>query len=697
MIKAILFLILLSNVAWAAPSISSTSGGFTHNGTVTISGTGFGTKSPAAPTSYDDFELGSNGNTLGSAKVGAGWNFLTTGTSTVNPKYSNTQNPTNSTLTAMCQWKGGGQQTQCGFGWSGAINSDRMYIYYKRYMVPSSWPISSSNVKQFYIYGNSGSDFPQGMALIPGGNSSWAYYDNSGNASHTLYYPNGPSFGGTNNTWQTWEFYDQLNTVGSANGTVTVTVDGSSKLSVSNYQQRTTSNNFDDFKLGHMYQMIGASTSSHTAQCYYDNVYLDVTQARIMIGNASTFSNSTQREIQIPTAWSSTSATITVNRGAFSNGTQAYLYVIDSTGAVSPGYGITFGGTAPSDTTPPTLQSISPANGTVNIPTTTDIVGTFTDTTGVGTVTMTIYDGTSLVNESSNLTQSGGTFTLMHGNRASSFDSGESISMSLTVSDTAASPNQTNQVINYTVVENQAPAQTVFSGGLIGDRDNWTEKLWNGSDIFGVFTDGISPTNYEYGTQGSFVRGSLFQPGAIAMYEVTQSGNSVIDFRYKGLGDVVNTAVDMTVGFAANSITLGTKTSYFIRLNSLQGSTFAGYYDTTGERQTVDFVIEKSIPDNLWHDGKFEIGSNGGTWKFYKDGNLYYTGPITSDPSGYFWFGSDNDSVRIDGIIINGQEVPISPSVLKPYKYIPLTRTRSSDRITFGGSKSGRIKLGRST
>jgi hypothetical protein len=78
-----------------------------------------------------------------------------------------------------------------------------------------------------------------------------------------------------------------------------------------------------------------------------------------MIGNAATFASSTQREIQIPkTTWNNEQIQITVNKGAFNSGDPAYLYVIDSTGAVNAtGYAITFGGGTPSDTTAPSAPS----------------------------------------------------------------------------------------------------------------------------------------------------------------------------------------------------------------------------------------------------------------------------------------------------------------------------------------------------
>ena len=72
----------------------------------------------------------------------------------------------------------------------------------------------------------------------------------------------------------------------------------------------------------------------------FDDLFIDYTWARIELGNASTWAGSTHREVQLPTAWADGSITAQVNTGSFSSGT-AYLYVVNSSGLVSPGYSVT--------------------------------------------------------------------------------------------------------------------------------------------------------------------------------------------------------------------------------------------------------------------------------------------------------------------------------------------------------------------
>ncbi|MDP2323444.1 MAG: hypothetical protein Q8N51_05385, partial [Gammaproteobacteria bacterium] len=93
---------------------------------------------------------------------------------------------------------------------------------------------------------------------------------------------------------------------------------------------------------------------------WWDDVYLSNTQARVELGNADTWSACTVREIQIPTAWSTTSISATVNTGAFADG-GAWLYVVNGNGVVSTsGYPIEVANS-------PALQYAAFTSATVNM------------------------------------------------------------------------------------------------------------------------------------------------------------------------------------------------------------------------------------------------------------------------------------------------------------------------------------------
>jgi hypothetical protein len=73
------------------------------------------------------------------------------------------------------------------------------------------------------------------------------------------------------------------------------------------------------------------------SQFWADDVYVDTTWSRVMIGDAPVFSACTVREIQIPTAWTDQSISIIANVKAYPAGKPKYLFVVDQTGTASPG------------------------------------------------------------------------------------------------------------------------------------------------------------------------------------------------------------------------------------------------------------------------------------------------------------------------------------------------------------------------
>ncbi|RJG37347.1 fibronectin type III domain-containing protein [Motilimonas pumila] len=66
-----------------------------------------------------------------------------------------------------------------------------------------------------------------------------------------------------------------------------------------------------------------------------DDHYVDFTQARIELGNAPTFAESNHREIQPSSSWQSDQVSFTFNQGSFQPGEQVYLYLVDQNGEVN--------------------------------------------------------------------------------------------------------------------------------------------------------------------------------------------------------------------------------------------------------------------------------------------------------------------------------------------------------------------------
>jgi len=150
------------------------------------------------------------------------------------------------------------------------------------------------------------------------------------------------------NQMRHWQFWLKPDVDGGTNGYMKVMLDGQvieehtgwgtngpgligeywAQLSISGYYSRSVEGGCPPaYITGNAYE-------------YWDNLYIDNTQARVEIGNASTYATCTHREIQIPSAWAAGSITVTANTGSFADGA-AYLFVIDGDGTASAGYPIT--------------------------------------------------------------------------------------------------------------------------------------------------------------------------------------------------------------------------------------------------------------------------------------------------------------------------------------------------------------------
>jgi PKD repeat protein len=106
------------------------------------------------------------------------------------------------------------------------------------------------------------------------------------------------------------------------------------------------------------YQRSSASTDYR----YFSDIYLDYTLQRVILANNATLASATVREVQIPSAWSDSSITVSVNLASFTSGT-AYLFVFDATGAAnSTGFPITVDGGSPV-VVPNAAFTASPTNG----------------------------------------------------------------------------------------------------------------------------------------------------------------------------------------------------------------------------------------------------------------------------------------------------------------------------------------------
>lgn len=347
---------------YAAPSINGVSGIIQNGQSISISGSGFGTKPKAAPIKFDTFEDGSNGTPLYSRDPS--WKVydcadggnpsgkcdhngaiyynsfahsgnLSVGRHIVNGENFNTNyfsNSQPSTEMFISYW----------WRTANADTSDTSIVKMSR--INSSVAAGGGGVYNgaggttlggtYNLATNSGPycAFNNGTAL-------WELFRNGTDGS--VAYLSAPP----RNTWTRVDMYKKLSTPGSSDGAISVNIMGTSSASNLAAPTRASSKSFllDTVLLG----LEDGSAANHSYDVYIDDMYIDNTQARVEICNSATWSTRTNCEVQPATTWSATSITFTGNQGALPASSTRYLYVVDSTGAVNAnGYLITFGGTS---------------------------------------------------------------------------------------------------------------------------------------------------------------------------------------------------------------------------------------------------------------------------------------------------------------------------------------------------------------
>lgn len=349
----LIILSLLLTCVTVNAAITGTNGTVSNGESVTISGSSFGTKSPAAPILWDQFEYGSNGNQLQTfdnwdAYGGAG--ASNGGLISTDDSYSGTRSAYNSVT---------GADASCDFCTSNFFfnASDKVFYSYKLKWTSSNvtggiTKFGRINASPNSYNGDGNFAYSSGGAVTGGG----AYFFNEpgGGSGYGFqqYVTAGP------NVWHKIDMYSELSTpAGTANGVNWFSVD-STDYNRTGEVNRASGETFqqDNIILGIMFANI--TGSSAIVETWVDDVYVDNTSARVELCSGSAWTSRGTCDIQIPTSWSSTSITATVNQGSFAADATAYLYVVDADGAVnSTGYEVTIGAGGSSGPKPSAIYS----------------------------------------------------------------------------------------------------------------------------------------------------------------------------------------------------------------------------------------------------------------------------------------------------------------------------------------------------
>jgi hypothetical protein len=343
----ILILLLASPLSlWAASEITSISGSVAHGESVTISGSGFGSKSPAAPLLWETFD----GGTSGESVSGGGWNSYTGG----GARYNNTQ-PYSGTLSAY---------NYVEYGMGTGFNTSYYVLpssYEQLYMscmfrhegttygegVEKNWRINTT-VSGHYSGAGTYALSDNYIFYRPPGGIPTPLDDDYGSGAHW----SAPEYGSS--TWTRHQGYISYSTPpGTANGYMWAAV-GTQEKTFANRVNRPEGYSYQakEYLLGLMHDH-GSLNPGEYHHMWVDDLYIDNTMARVEIGNSSTWATCTVKVIQIPhTSWGDTSIQITINRGSFGETAEAWLYVVAADGTVSDndtgtagaqGYPIQFG------------------------------------------------------------------------------------------------------------------------------------------------------------------------------------------------------------------------------------------------------------------------------------------------------------------------------------------------------------------
>lgn len=317
--------------ASAQPVVSGVSGTWGEGTTMTVTGGGFGSKIPARPLLWADFEDGINPSRLGQTLT---WDSAS--------RVVGSQDCPGQVRGFGClaaSDASGKWTTSIAYS---AFNAPGQHSYVYR-LVRKNFAITnrSQNWKTFRIW-----PAEWGVPnLYLGENNGIAFVENTGGLNSGFYFDYGmpPA-----NTWIADEIIIKASrTLNVKDGSLEIRRDGKRLgqgaittlfSAVSNAMNRMFPVHF---VLANMGSWNPAWSQNNRA--WADDVYVDTTWARVMIGNAATYAACTHLVPQIPTTWSDRSITVNGHLGALRRITTPYVYVLDAEGRVNA-VGLALGG-----------------------------------------------------------------------------------------------------------------------------------------------------------------------------------------------------------------------------------------------------------------------------------------------------------------------------------------------------------------
>jgi hypothetical protein len=360
-IRALLFLLLIPFLVEAAPEITGGDRTLAHGGSFVVSGENFSAPGPNILL-WDDFEgaTGHDQDVMGNYPVrgATAWDSRSNGAE--DPKYWSLESYSGN-WSANCKFEYGG-----GENW-GTIVALKYYFPATGTLYQSWWtyndPRTSGGARDYSDPNNSKlmytwSNAPQGNFMWQGIIDIYDYYylgDQGCNDENGPWYTSDIECQYLNSCWSWHRFssYWKMNSSDGSHdgevkgwcGTVNVVDDSGINFDGTNPDCGIPESWMTHINIGAMWENGPQIANPYR---YVDDVYLADSQARIEIGDASTWAACSVRIIQLPDSWNDGSITYEANQSALSEGTQYWLYVVDGNGNPnSTGYAVDFGEVVP--------------------------------------------------------------------------------------------------------------------------------------------------------------------------------------------------------------------------------------------------------------------------------------------------------------------------------------------------------------
>jgi hypothetical protein len=389
-----IILIITTKIAFCEPRITAISGNFVHNSNLMISGLEFGVKSPATPLLWDS---GSSAPSLSeyydawlptNAQQGSDFNmqYRQVGFRGVPGPNSRTRYflaGAHAVAASMGRYNNG---INVGVGKN--ITSYNYYLHYS-YRIDPLFDANNSgmadNMKEIVLSNTRGDFYPSyGFGYVDWCNSYvpnvnqkadvrlsaidpfqcgyWKCEENGNELDH-------------NNPINDWVKMEWVGGVDSSTGKPKISLTTypdhrttnrsyygnwitTYEYSTGEYCGRPDNNNLTFIGIGGFARDPRANNGINSFR-YFANVYMDITRARVMLGDNENINSCTKMEPQIPIAWSSDSISVTVNLGSFNENSTAYLFVFDSNNNHNiTGIPVLIGGTALAPRAPENLRIV---------------------------------------------------------------------------------------------------------------------------------------------------------------------------------------------------------------------------------------------------------------------------------------------------------------------------------------------------